>query len=131
VSFNKKIGKYRAEIRVNYKLHFLGNHATAELAARAYNRAARKLRHSPRSSSGGRLHGLAALKFQPYRPPRRHRWSGGIKQVDPARIALTGPVEPGRAAEPPLGLALPHRRSVSRSLKRQDLGWSGVETEIE
>jgi hypothetical protein len=28
VSFNK-IGKYRAEIRVNYKLHFLGNHATA------------------------------------------------------------------------------------------------------
>ena len=74
VSFNKKIGKYRAEIRVNYKLHFLGNHATAELAARAYNRAARKLRHSPRSSSGGRLHGLAALKFQPDRPPRRHRW---------------------------------------------------------
>jgi hypothetical protein len=64
VSFNKRIGKYRAEIRVNYKLHFLGNHATAELAARAYNRAARKPRYNPRSSSGGRLHGSAALRFR-------------------------------------------------------------------
>jgi AP2 domain len=46
VSFRKETGKYRAEIRVNYKLHFLGYHATAELAARAYKRAARKLREN-------------------------------------------------------------------------------------
>jgi hypothetical protein len=70
VSFNKKIGKYRAEIRVNYKLHFLGNHATAELAARAYERAARKLRYKPGSSSGGRLHGSASLEFRKSKPAR-------------------------------------------------------------
>jgi hypothetical protein len=57
VTFNKTNGKYRAEIRVKYKLHFLGNHATAELASRAYKRAERILRHNRGSSSGGRLHG--------------------------------------------------------------------------
>jgi AP2 domain len=68
VSFNKTNGKYRAEIRVNYKLHFLGNHATAELAARAYKRAARKFRHNPGSSSGRRLYGSASLESRKSKP---------------------------------------------------------------
>ena len=43
VTFNKRRGKYQAQICVATKRHFLGYFSTAELAHRAYRRAARRM----------------------------------------------------------------------------------------
>ena len=42
VHFNKESGKYRAQIAVNHKRHFLGSFADPAEAALAYDNAARK-----------------------------------------------------------------------------------------